>query len=226
MLPPAEENVEELQDEKLDLKLDTNVSDDRTEVVQQVLQNVVAATDTPSVAMDVDAAPIQVDLSDFGERTAPKSDLMATIGGGCRLRPVGRGARRARCHGRAGRRHQRKRGGGRRGAQVVRRAPEPRRKLELRPSHRTVPGTLLRCGHDGRLPNRRNGHGPLAVSRRGTNASARPVQAKRRARPVFPHEPDEGPQRRRHAGGRSGARPAAACIRTGWPPSRCAKPTP
>lgn len=34
----------------------------------------------PSAAMDVDAAPIAVELSDFGEATAPKNDLMATIG--------------------------------------------------------------------------------------------------------------------------------------------------
>ena len=92
--PAAEqvEKVEELQEEKLSLKLDTTISDERTEVVQQVLQNVVAATDTPSVAMDVDAAPIHVDLSDFGERTAPKSDLMATVGAAVGSGLSGRGA--------------------------------------------------------------------------------------------------------------------------------------
>jgi hypothetical protein len=91
--PVAErvEKVEELQEEKLSLKLDTTISDDRSEVVQQVLQNVVAA-DTPGVAIDVDAAPIQVDLSDFGERTAPKSDLMATVGAAVGSGLSGRGA--------------------------------------------------------------------------------------------------------------------------------------
>jgi len=89
--PDQTEKVEELQEEKLELKLSEIVSDNR-EVVQQVLQNVVAATDTPSVAMDVDAAPIQVELSDFGERTAPKSDLMATVGGAVGSGLSGRGA--------------------------------------------------------------------------------------------------------------------------------------
>src|SRR3954451_10513777 len=53
--PPAEqvEKVEELHEEKL--LLNSTVSDERTEMVQQVLQNAVAATETPSVAMDVDA---------------------------------------------------------------------------------------------------------------------------------------------------------------------------
>jgi hypothetical protein len=78
-----------LQEEKLELNLDA-VADERTEIAQQVLENVVS-TDTPVVAMDVDVAPIQVDLSDFGERTAPKSDLMATIGAAAGSGLSGRG---------------------------------------------------------------------------------------------------------------------------------------
>ena len=46
----------------------------------------------PSAAMDVDAAPIAVELSDFGEATAPKNDLMATIGWFPGTGIVGRGA--------------------------------------------------------------------------------------------------------------------------------------
>jgi len=89
----AESNkVQELQEEKLEMKLDTVVSDERSEVVQQVLQDVVASTDTPTVGVDVDAAPIQVDLSDFVERTAPKSDLMATVGAAVGSGLSGRGA--------------------------------------------------------------------------------------------------------------------------------------
>src|SRR5262245_49483832 len=72
--------VDDLQEEKLEMKLAYTVSDERSESVQQVLQDVVAATDTPTVGVDIDAAPIHVDLSDFGERTAPKSDMMATDG--------------------------------------------------------------------------------------------------------------------------------------------------
>ena len=52
----------------------------RTDAAQQVLQNVVVAGDIPSVSIDVDAAPLHIDLSDFGEKTAPKNDLMATVG--------------------------------------------------------------------------------------------------------------------------------------------------
>lgn len=36
--------------------------------------------DTIAPAADIDAAAVHIDLSDFGERTAPKNDLMATTG--------------------------------------------------------------------------------------------------------------------------------------------------
>jgi hypothetical protein len=78
--PEALEEIEELQEEKIEMKLDPTVSDERSDVVAQLTAEVVETTDTPSVAMDVDAAPVSVELSDFGEETAPKNDLMATIG--------------------------------------------------------------------------------------------------------------------------------------------------
>ena len=49
-------------------------------MVSQLTADVVSTTETPTVAMDVDAAPVSVELSDFGEETAPKNDLMKTIG--------------------------------------------------------------------------------------------------------------------------------------------------
>jgi hypothetical protein len=81
--PPEDkmEEVEELKEEKIEINVDeTLVSDERSDVVQQLTAEVVQTTDTPTVAMDADAAPVTVELSDFGEETAPKSDLMATIG--------------------------------------------------------------------------------------------------------------------------------------------------
>lgn len=92
--PPAEkiEEVEELKEEKIEINVDeTLVSEDRSDVVQQLTAEVVETTDTPTVAMDADAAPVSVELSDFGEETAPKSDLMATIGSFTGTGVAGRG---------------------------------------------------------------------------------------------------------------------------------------
>ena len=83
MAPPEDriEEVEELKEEKIEINVDeTLVSEERSDVVQQLTADIVQTTDTPTVAMDADAAPVAVELSDFGEETAPKNDLMATIG--------------------------------------------------------------------------------------------------------------------------------------------------
>lgn len=91
--PDAQEEVEELKEEKIEIKVDeTVVSSERSDVVAQIMQNVVEPTEAPSVAMDVDAAPIAVELSDFGEQTAPKNDLMATVGSFTGSGVSGRGA--------------------------------------------------------------------------------------------------------------------------------------
>src|SRR5262245_33213251 len=74
------DRADELANEAIDAPLDQAAANEQTEVAQQVLQNVVVVSDMPGVSIDVDAAPIRIDLSDFGERTAPKSDLMATVG--------------------------------------------------------------------------------------------------------------------------------------------------
>jgi hypothetical protein len=93
--PPEEqmEEVEEFQEEKIEINVDeTQVSDERSNVVAQVMQDIVEPTDTPSVAMDVDAAPIAVELSEFGEETAPKNDLLASVGAYSGSGVSGRGA--------------------------------------------------------------------------------------------------------------------------------------
>jgi hypothetical protein len=93
--PPEEqiEEVEEFQEEKIEINVDeTQVSDERSNVVAQVMQDIIEPTDTPSVAMDVDAAPIAVELSEFGEETAPKNDLLASVGAYSGSGVSGRGA--------------------------------------------------------------------------------------------------------------------------------------
>lgn len=91
--PPAEqiEQIEELPEEKIQLRLDEVMADERSEVVQ-VLQNVVDPTDAPAVSVDVEAAPVSVELSDFGEETAPRSDLLAMVGAATGSGLSGRGA--------------------------------------------------------------------------------------------------------------------------------------
>ncbi len=74
------DRADELANEAIDVPLDQAAANEQSEAAQQVLQNVVVASDMPGVSIDVDAAPIHVDLSDFGERTAPRSDLMASVG--------------------------------------------------------------------------------------------------------------------------------------------------
>jgi len=81
--PPSEEleEVEDIQEEKIDINVDeTVVSDSQSDVVSQLVTDVVSVTEPTSVNVDVDAAAISVELSEFGEETAPKNDLMASVG--------------------------------------------------------------------------------------------------------------------------------------------------
>lgn len=89
----VEEELEEFEIEEFEpIDMETFETTDPTPV------EAVAATEVPqevtevSVANDVDAAPVQVDLVEFSERTAPKSDLMATIGAVSGSGLEGRGA--------------------------------------------------------------------------------------------------------------------------------------
>src|SRR5438067_3159288 len=86
------DKADELANEAIEVPLDQAAADERMEAAQQVLQNVVVAGDIPSVSIDVDAAPLHIDLSDFGEKTAPKNDLMATVGAMLGSGLAGRGA--------------------------------------------------------------------------------------------------------------------------------------
>ena len=88
-----EEELEEFEMEEFE-PIDVETMDTTTPTAVTAL----SATEVPqevtevSVANDVDAAPIHVDLADFGERTAPRSDLMATIGAVSGSGLEGRGA--------------------------------------------------------------------------------------------------------------------------------------
>jgi hypothetical protein len=191
--PEAIEEVEELKEEKIEIKVDeTMVSNERSEVIAQVMQNVVEPTEVPSVAMDVDAAPIAVELSDFGQETAPKNDLMATVGAYTGSGVSGRGAAQQGANGGPLRRQRRQPGRSGGGAQVVRRSSEPRRQLELRSSARSLPGPLCRCGLADRLQNGRDRHGFVALPGRGPNAQAGDVCEERAGRSVLLDQPNEG----------------------------------
>jgi len=84
------EDVEELEDQPLD-----DVKDTQTDVAASVVSNIQQETPVVSPADDLDAAPVRVDLSEFGLDRAPRSDLLATVGayGGTGLSGRGSGAR-------------------------------------------------------------------------------------------------------------------------------------
>lgn len=91
--PPTEEEeeVEEFKEEKMEINVTETTVNTSSDVVSALTSDVVETTDTPSVAMDVDAAPVHIELSDFGEQTAPKNDLMATVGAVTGTGVAGRG---------------------------------------------------------------------------------------------------------------------------------------
>ncbi len=78
------EEFEPIDVETMEVTTPTPVAAIATEVPQEVTE--------VSVANDVDAAPVHVDLVEFSERTAPKNDLMAEIGSVSGSGLEGRGA--------------------------------------------------------------------------------------------------------------------------------------
>jgi hypothetical protein len=95
--PQEVEELKELDQEEAvpEMILDTNVATTNvsSEFATAATQNAVEPTvvvDVPST--DIDAAAIQIELSDFGERTAPKNDLMKDIGALAGTGLDGRGA--------------------------------------------------------------------------------------------------------------------------------------
>ena len=75
--PEAEENFEEFE-EKTPEDTPVETSDPVADVA--VTTDVVIESTVVSDAADVDAAPLAVELSEFGDVTAPASDMLSTIG--------------------------------------------------------------------------------------------------------------------------------------------------
>jgi len=74
----AEEEFSELEDQKME-----DVTTESTDVMPDVVVSADVAiepVEVVSMADDLDAAPLAVELTDFGSETAPASDMMATIG--------------------------------------------------------------------------------------------------------------------------------------------------
>ena len=98
--PPSEEiqEIEEFQEELVQ-PLDVDVTTDMVAdaVAMEFTEMVPEDVTEVSVATDLDSAAISVELFDFGEETAPKSDLYKTIGSftGSGLEGRGEAARRA-----------------------------------------------------------------------------------------------------------------------------------
>ena len=75
--PEAEENFEEFEEE---MPEDPPVETTDPVADVAVTTDVVVESTVVSDAADVDAAPLAVELSDFGDVTAPASDMLSTIG--------------------------------------------------------------------------------------------------------------------------------------------------
>ena len=72
------EEVEEFEVEQLEpIEVDTSTFDTALSAPNEMVPQQVTEV---SVANDIDAAPLSIDLADFSERTAPKSDLLAQAG--------------------------------------------------------------------------------------------------------------------------------------------------
>ena len=93
------DKVDEIQDFKDDLiqPIDVNASTS-TDVTtpSSVSSDVVVETPDVSVSNDLDSAAIHVELSDFGQQTAPRNDLMKTVGSVSGSGLEGRGSAAAR----------------------------------------------------------------------------------------------------------------------------------
>ncbi len=93
---PGEQDAEvaELKEEQVDLAMQKAAMEEQSEAAQ-VLQDVASAAVTPTLSVEVDVAPAQMEIPDFSERTAPKSDLLAQVGASMSAGLDGRGAEKA-----------------------------------------------------------------------------------------------------------------------------------
>jgi hypothetical protein len=75
-----EPSVAELQLRDLDTPAIPRESSSAESLVHPSWATLPAVAENISPSQDLDAAPVRVDLSDFGEQTAPRSDLMMAVG--------------------------------------------------------------------------------------------------------------------------------------------------
>lgn len=78
--PEVVEEMDEFKSEKIELDVNDTVATDSSQIFAALTSDVSEITETPIVDATVDAAPISVELSEFGEETAPKSSLMKQVG--------------------------------------------------------------------------------------------------------------------------------------------------
>ncbi len=79
--PEVVEEMDEFKTEKIELDLnETAVVTDSSQVFAALTSDVAEVTETPVVETAMEAAPISVELSEFGEEVAPKSNLMKQVG--------------------------------------------------------------------------------------------------------------------------------------------------
>ena len=80
--PEVVEEIDEFKTEKIELNLEDSaiVTNTSSEVISALTSDVAVVTETPIVSTDVEAAPISVELSEFGEEVAPKSSLTKSVG--------------------------------------------------------------------------------------------------------------------------------------------------
>ncbi len=89
---PGEQDpgMAELKEEQVDLAMEKAAMDQQSDAAQ-VLQDVASAAVTPTLSVEVDVAPAQMEIPDFSARTAPKSDLLAQVGASMSAGLDGRG---------------------------------------------------------------------------------------------------------------------------------------
>ena len=161
MNPEAEEEtVEEFEVQEIEMVEveTTDVTDAAVPVTADIPETVVTEV---TMANDVDAAPIKIELTDVSSKTAPKSDLMATIGSVAGSGLEGRGA--------AERGKMIKKYGGNEASEAaVARALKWLAAHQLPNGawsfdHRQCPNCQGKCSHPGSLSNGYNGATAMAL---------------------------------------------------------------
>jgi hypothetical protein len=146
--PEVVEEIDEFKSEKIELNLDPTamVTNTSSEAIQSLTSDIADVTDTPVVATDMEAAPISVELSEFGEEVAPKNSLTKQIGSYSGSGLDSRSAANRAQLGREGGATEASEKAVARAAGMVRQASAPRWRLELRSPAGPVQRPVQRTG--------------------------------------------------------------------------------